>query len=71
MGTYPISVNPLLPQCSHVEHTTSGPTVQVTNGNILKPVFNTTLQLSNKLYSKAQYTHVFNNITTGYLISIG
>ena len=60
-----------LPHCSHVSHTTTGPIVQVANGNIIKPAFSATLQLSDKISSKAQSAHVFNNITTGSLISMG
>ena len=38
------------------------------NGNIIKPAFSATLQLSNKLYSKSHSYHVFNDIITGSLI---
>ena len=57
-----------LPHFSCVAHTTSGPTYQVAIGNITKPAFSATLQLSSKLSSRAQSAHVFNNITTGSLI---
>ena len=60
-----------LPHCSHVAHNTSGPTVQVSNGHIIKTAFRATLQLSSKLSSKSQSTHVFKDITTGSLISMG
>ena len=60
-----------LTKFSHVAHTTSAPTVQVSNENIIKPDFSATLQLFRKLSSRAQSTHVFNIITTGSLISIG
>ena len=60
-----------LPHCSHVAHTTSVPTVQVANGHIIKPAFSATLQLSIKLSHKAQSSHVFKDITTGSLISMG
>ena len=59
-----------LPHCSHVAHTTSGPTFQVANKNIIKPAFSSTLQLSSKLSSRAQSAHFFNEITTGSLISM-
>ena len=60
-----------LPHYSHVAHTTSVPTVQVANGDIIKPAFSSTLKLSSKLSSRSQSAHVFNNITTGSLISMG
>ena len=60
-----------LPHYSQVANTTSGPTVQVANGHIIRPAFSATLQLSSKLSSKAQYAHVFKEITTGSLISMG
>ena len=59
-----------LPHCSHISRTTSGPTVQVANVNVIKPNLRATLKLSNKLSSKAQSAHVFNIITTGSLISM-
>ena len=60
-----------LPHFSHIVRTASGPTVQVANSNVIKPDLRATLKMSNKLSPKAQSAHVFNNITTGYLISIG
>ena len=60
-----------MPHFSHTTHTKSGPTVQVANGNIIKPDVRSTLKLTNKLSSKAQSAHVFNGTTTGFLISIG
>ena len=60
-----------LPHWSHIAHTTSGPTVQVANGNIIKPDLQVTLKMSNKISSKVQSAHVFNNIPTGSLISMG
>ena len=60
-----------LPHFSHIARTTSVPTVQVANGNIIKPNLQATLKMSNKLSSKAQSAHVFNSTTTGYLISMG
>ena len=60
-----------LPKCSQIARTTSGPTVQVANGNTIKPDLRATLKMSNKLSSKAQSAHVFNNITTGSLIYMG
>ena len=57
-----------LPHCSHVTRTTSSPTVQVVNGNIIKPDLRATLKMSNKLSSEAQSAHVFNDIATGSLI---
>ena len=60
-----------MPHCSHVAHTTSIPTVQVSNGHIIKPAFSPTLKLSSKLSYKAQSAHVFKDITTGSLISMG
>ena len=60
-----------LPHFSHVAHTKSGPTVQVANRNIINPAFSATLQLSNKLSSRAHSDHVFNDIKTGSLISMG
>ena len=59
-----------LTHCSHVAYTTSGPKVQVANRHI-KPAFSATLQLSIKLLSRSQCAHVFNDITTGSLISMG
>ena len=59
------------PHFSHVAHTTSGPTVQVANEHIIKPSFSATLKLSSKLSSKAQSAHIFKDITTGSLISMG
>ena len=61
----------ILPHCSHIASTMSGPTVQVANGNIIKPALRATLKLSNKISTKAQSSHVFNDITTSYLISMG
>ena len=60
-----------MPHFSHVAHTTSGPTVQVANGNIIRPEFSATLQLSSKLSSRAQSAYIFNDITTSSLISMG
>ena len=60
-----------LPHCYHISRTTSGPTVQVANGNIIKPGLRATLKLSNKLSTKAQSPHIFNDTPTGYLISMG
>ena len=51
--------------------TTSSPTVQVVNGNVIKTNLRSTLKMSNKLSPKAKYAHVFNNITPGSLISMG
>ena len=59
-----------LPHCSHIACTTSSTTVQVANVNIIKPALRATLKLSNKLSFKAQSSHVFNDITTGYFISM-
>ena len=59
-----------LPHCSHITRTTSGPTVHVANGNTIKPDLRATLKLSNKISSKVQSAHIFNDITTGYLISM-
>ena len=47
------------------------PAVQVANGNIIKLSFRSTLQLKNKLSSRAQSAHVFDHITNGSLISMG
>ena len=60
-----------LPHCSHIVCTTSGPTFQVANGNVIKPDLRANLKMSNKLSPKAQSPHVFNDITTGSLISMG
>ena len=59
-----------LPHCSHIVRTTSVPTVQVANGNVIKPDLRATFKISNKRSPKAQSTHVFNDLTTGYLISM-
>ena len=59
------------PHCSLVAHTTSGPIVQVAKGHIIKPAFSATLQLSSKLSSSAQSAHVFKDITTNSIISMG
>ena len=59
-----------LPHCSHVAHTTSGPTVQVANGNIIKLDFSSTLQILIKLSSRAQSADVFNDTKTGLLVSM-
>ena len=60
-----------LPHCYHVTHNTSVPTVQVSNRHTIKPAFSATLQLSSKLYHKAQSAHIFKDITTGSLVSMG
>ena len=60
-----------LSHCSHVFHTKSFPVVQVSNNNIIKLAFSATLQILSKLSFRAQSTHVFNDITTGSLISMG
>ena len=60
-----------LPHCSHIVCTTSGPTVQVANRNGIKPDLQAILKMSNKLFPKAQSAQVFNNITSGSLISMG
>ena len=59
-----------LPHCSHIVRTTCGPTVQEANSNVIKPDLQATLKMSNKLSPKAQSAHVFNNFTTGSLISM-
>ena len=61
----------VLPYCSHITRTTSGPTVQVAKGNIIRPDLRATFKLSNKLSSKAQSADIFNDIITGSLISMG
>ena len=48
----------------------SSPKVQVVNRNIIKPALGAPLQLLNKLSSKAQSAHIFNDITTGSFISM-
>ena len=60
-----------LPHCSHIVRTTSVPTVQVANGNVIKPDLRATFKISNKRSPKAQSTHVFNDTTTGSLIYMG
>ena len=57
--------------CSHVAHTTSGPTIQLANGHTIKPAFSATLKISSKLSSRSQSSHVFNEVTTSSLISMG
>ena len=60
-----------LPHCYYITRTTSGPTVQGDNGNTIKNSYWATLKFSNKIYSKAQSSHVFKDIATGSLISMG
>ena len=60
-----------LPHCSHIMRTTSGPTFHVANDNIINPNLRATLKMTNTISPKAQSVHVFNNITTGSLISAG
>ena len=60
-----------LPHCYHITRITSGSTFQVANINIIKPDLRSTFKMSNKLLSKAQSAHVFNNINTSPLISMG
>ena len=60
-----------LSHLSHIVRTMSDPTVEVANGNVIKPNLQSTLKISNRLYPKAQSSHVFNNLTTESLISMG
>ena len=60
-----------LPHCSHIMRTTSGPTFQVANGNVIKPDLQATLKMSNNIPPKAKSAHVFKDPTTGSLISMG
>ena len=60
-----------LPHFSHIIRTTSGRTFQVVNGNVINPDLRATFKMSNKLSPKAQSAHVFNDLTTGSLFSMG
>ena len=40
------------------------------NGNVIKPNLQATLKISHKRFPKAQPAHVFNDLTTGSLISM-
>ena len=51
-------------------HTMSGLTVEVANGNFVKPNLQDTLKMSTKLSPKAQSAHVINDLTTGSLVSM-
>ena len=60
-----------LPHFFHIVCTTFSPTVQVASGNAIEPNLQAILKMSNKLSPKAQCPQVFNDITSGSLISTG
>ena len=59
-----------LTHCSHILRTTSSPTVQVANGNVIKLYLRATLKMTKNKSPNAQSAHVLNYLTTGRLFSI-
>jgi hypothetical protein len=59
------------PHCTTVTPTSSGPLVTVANGDTIRPTKCATLHLSSQLSQKAQTAHVFDDLHSGSLLSIG
>jgi hypothetical protein len=51
--------------------TTKGPSVQVANGHIIEPNKRVTIPLATELSDDAKIRHLFNNLQSGTLISLG
>jgi hypothetical protein len=58
-------------QCIDVQDTTSGPSVQVANGNNIETTRRATIPLAKELSIKATTGHIFEDLKSGSLISIG
>ena len=59
-----------IPFCSPPKPT-FGPNVKVANGNIITPIAQTTMNISTELSTAAQHAHIFDELATGSLVSIG
>jgi hypothetical protein len=57
--------------CVNVSPTTTGPSVQVANGHIIEPNKRVTIPLAPELSADAKIGHLFNNLQSGTLISLG
>jgi hypothetical protein len=57
--------------CTDIEHTTSGPSVQVATGTHMESSTRAAIPLAAALSRKAQVGHIFDDLTSGSLISIG
>ena len=57
--------------CTDIQLTSTGPSVQVTNGANIESSTCAAIPLSNKLSQEAQVRHIFDNLKSGSLISIG
>ena len=59
------------PRCSEVQHTKSGPSVQVANGENIETTKRAIVPLATELSEEAKTGHIFNSLQSGSLISIG
>jgi hypothetical protein len=57
--------------CVNVSPTTTGPSVQVANGHIIEPNKRVTIPLAPELSTHAKIGHLFNDLQSGTLISLG
>ncbi len=59
------------PCCTNMPHTDAGPSAQVANGANVETTKRATMPLANELSSTAQEDHIFDDLKSGSLISIG
>jgi hypothetical protein len=63
--------NAATPYCTTVEHTTTGPSVKVKNGHNIETSRRALVPLAKELSTKAKTGHIFDDLKSGSLISIG
>jgi hypothetical protein len=59
------------PHCLNLQHTHNGPSVQVANGDKIETTLRATIPLAPELSDQAKEGHIFHNLQSGSLISIG
>ena len=57
--------------CTDIQPTSTGPSIQIVNGANIEPLTRATIPLSNKRSQESQVGHIFNDLKSGSLISIG
>ena len=59
------------PHCHDIQHTSTGPSVQVANGHNIKTTQRATIPLAKELSEQAKTGHIFDHLKSCSLISIG
>ena len=63
--------NAAAPYCTTIEYTSTGPSVRVANGNNIETSKRALVSLAKELSTKTKTGHIFDDLKSGSLISIG